>query len=77
METQWTNKSFLNKEAGTGVVCIKAQVQFVYSFVHYLFIDGLLSAWASLAAQTVKNLPAMQETQGSNLGRSNQGRFLG
>ena len=41
METQWTNKSFLNKE-GTGVVCIKAQVQFVYSFAHYLFIDGLL-----------------------------------
>ena len=50
METQWTNKSFLEKEEETGVVCIKAQVQFVYSFVHYLFIDGLLYAWASLAS---------------------------
>ena len=30
---------------------------------------GLYSAWASLEAQTVKNLPAMQETQIQSLSR--------
>ena len=29
----------------------------------------LLSEWASLVAQTVKNLPAMQETQVQSLGQ--------
>ena len=37
-----------------------------------MIISGLDTEWASLVSQTVKNLPAMQETPGSipGLGRS-------
>ena len=35
----------------------------MHSFIHPLdFTDSLLCAWASLMAQLVKNLPAVQET---------------
>ena len=35
----------------------------------FLFVLEMLTGWASLAAQTVKNLPAMQETQAWSLGK--------
>ena len=34
-----------------------------------IITECLLSSWASLVAQLVKNLPAMQETQVQSLGR--------
>ena len=40
----------------------------INGIIAYLsFCDWLIS-WASLVAQTVKNLPAMQKTQGPSLG---------
>ena len=38
-------------------------------WVHQVLLTNGLRAWASLVAQTVKNLPAMQETQIQYLGR--------
>ena len=35
----------------------------------YIFSYELVTSWASLLAQSVKNLPAIQETQVRSLGR--------
>ena len=37
--------------------------------VPFIFADGISKIGASLVAQTVKNLPAVQETQVQSLGR--------
>ena len=36
---------------------------------HYFGLRKCISKWASLVAQTAKNLPAMQETQVGSLGQ--------
>ena len=38
------------------------------SFIYLRYLEFVSSIWASLVAQMVKNLPAMQETQVRSLG---------
>ena len=49
-------------------LCKYIPAQLVFSYYYFLPIFGG-SPWASLVAQMVKNLPAMQETQVQSLGQ--------
>ena len=51
-----------------GVVSLKGNF-FYFLFLKLFILYWILANWASLVAQKVKNLPAMQETQVQPLGR--------
>ena len=60
-----------DKEWAGGRVSVKdnRNIQSLLSVYHAVIHMDYLRTWASLVAQTVKNLPAMQETRVQSLGQ--------